>query len=1103
MFAPVILSAAVLALSDNEARAHSAGGVWHSFSYPLHGAAHGGSLTAINHFLSVHMTDVNAKDDQGDTPLHYAASNGQVSAIATLIAAGANMNAKDGYRGRTPLHRGIYRGHVSVVSALLAAGAAVNATNQYGATPLHEAAGAIGALNNPCSPVIVSVLMAAGADLQSGNNYTPLNYALNLRPSGNVGVKVTYPNCPDIALALINAGADTSRANSPLGLLANNASGDTEKVNSIPHALTVAQALIQRGDDVNDGYGKDRTPLYSALYRAAVSLSSRSSPHGWFDLADLLIENGGHYGTACARGKVTNPRPATVTLFSELGILRRGGRDACICPAETHTETNLGNCEIVAVCDSPAVLNEAANRCDCLSPNVGANRAHAPGECSAPSEESCGKLTPPQFYDSTAGECVGFKGCLSGANLNRDENICECAGVAVLDETETGCLCESPNVGTGDDCAEPSEESCGGLTPPQFYDEAEGECAGFKGCLSNATLNRDDNVCECAEGAALDGTGLGCEFTLGSCVAVNLHYNGANCEPLANCAGAAMRNESTNQCECLAPNLGTPADCQAPSAESCGGLTPPKFYDSTTGECAEFKSCLSGATLNRGENTCECAPPSVLDGTGLGCEFTLESCAAANLHYNGANCEPLADCAAPTTRNQSTNQCECHSPNLGTVGDCQAPSAENCAEFYNPPRFYDASAGECAGRLYPCHDSAIRKADNSGCECPPGTFAHGDPSGGSHSHIPDTAICHADHAPIFHDLNGWLDSIQADNPTLILHFISDHDESPNQLAHAIQHSAHRAITILINRGANLNLADSDGDTPLHLAARRSDTPENAALVSFLLDKGANPNIRNNAGWRPLDLAYHGGNSGTWQARRKIMSALINGGANWSDECSGGAIPNENYRGEAQVAIYPQCRCPAHMSQRDSGGACECPAHSHSQVNGRCLPQGSAEVDAEIAKMQVELARLRAALVSLNARLSLSAEMPREMVEDIAEQARETAAEIDWRRANFVALGRTAEAGEAPPPVALSDTAAECRMRGGEVRIDSGSGTRICLGLDQSGTFCLVDSGDAFPCRGLFKHVRRCNDVYHRPALNAFICGGRCGADETARGRGCE
>ena len=366
------------------------------------------------------------------------------------------------------------------------------------------------------------------------------------------------------------------------------------------------------------------------------------------------------------------------------------------------------------------------------------------------------------------------------------------------------------------------------------------------------------------------------------------------------------------------------------------------------------------------------------------------------------------------------------------------------------------------------------------------------------------AKCHADHAPINHDLGDWLDSIRADNPTLILHFVSQHDESPNQLIYAINNSAPRAIKALIERGANVDQRDSRGDTPLHLAAQGTDTPENTALISLLLDKGANPNLKNNDGWRPLDLAFDdGGARDPRFARRMLMLALIEGGAQWTSECSGGAIPNENYRGLAQVATYPECKCPAHISQRDSGGACECPAHSHSQVNGRCLPQGSAEVDAEIAKMQVELARLRSALVSLNARLSLSAEAPRETVEDIAEQARETAAEIDWRRANFVALGRRAEAGEAPPPVALSDTAAECRMRGGEVRIDSGSGTRICLGLDRSGTFCLVDSGGAFPCRGLFKHVRRCNDVYHRPALNAFICGERCGADETARGNGCE
>ena len=1079
--ASVVLVTVLFAIPADEARAHNDNSATlHAETYPLHEAAQAGDLDSVNHFLIVHMADVNAKtnyddtplhyatgdftgighvpvvsvliaagadvnarEDEGLAPLHYAALKGNLPVISMLIEAGANVNAKHHFN-QTPLHEAAEGGHAPAISLLIAAGAEVNAKDSEGGTPLHEAARL--ASYDHISVAVFSALIAAGADVNAkdNNGNTPLleaaqGYGVNgvlfivatlIAAGANVNVKNSDGKPPlhlaitqsavSVALTLLAAGANVH---------AEDDEGYTALIDAAYYGLLkVVNRLLELGADVNAAGDDGWTALHRAAFNGRLEVVNRLLESGGNvnakildgeyadatplevafrrnhdDVRDHLIESGGHWGEACVSSFAVNPA---------------GPSAPCICKAGT-VEIN-GECEVVAVCDSPAILDAAANRCDCPSPNVGTDGADAPGECAAPSEEVCAGLTRSKFYDSTAEECAEFKGCRSGATLNRGENICECA---------------SPSV--------------------------------------------------------LDGTGLGCEFTLQSCAAANLHYNGANCEPLADCATPSTRNQSTNQCECRSPNLGTGGDCQAPSVESCGGLTPPKFYDSTAGECAEFKRCRTGATLNRGENICECASPSIPDGTGLGCEFTLESCAAANLHYNGANCEPLADCAAPSTRNQSTNQCECHSPNLGTGGDCQAPSAESCAEFYNPPRFYDANAGECAGRLYPCHDSAIRKADNSGCECPSGTFAHGDPSGGSHSHIPDTAICHANHAPIFHDLNGWLDSIQADNHTLILHFISEHDESPNQLAHAIQHSAHRAITILINRGANLNLADSDGDTPLHLAARRADTPENAALVSFLLDKGADPNIFNNSRWRPLDLAD--GRDG-YPRRRKIMSALIAGGANWSDECVGGKVPNE--------FTPPKCKCPPRLSI-DNNGLCECPGHSHSQVNGLCLPKDSAQVEGEIAKMQVELARLRAALVSLNARLSLSAEMPREMVEDIAEQARETAAEIDWRRANFVALGRRAEAGEAPPPVALSDTAAECRMRGGEVRIDSGSGTRICLGLDRSGTFCLVDSGDAFPCRGLFKHVRRCNDVYHRPALNAFICGERCGADETARGNGCE
>ena len=73
--------------------------------------------------------------------------------------------------------------------------------------------------------------------------------------------------------------------------------------------------------------------------------------------------------------------------------------------------------------------------------------------------------------------------------------------------------------------------------------------------------------------------------------------------------------------------------------------------------------------------------------------------------------------------------------------------------------------------------------------------------------------------------------------------------------------------------------------------------------------------------------------------------------------------------------------------------------------------------------------------------------------------------------------------------------------GGRRRLQTG-GVEVCSGIDIQGTFCLVGSRDAFPCRGLFKHVRRCNG-FHRPALNPFICGAECpGGGNTARGRYC-
>ena len=85
---------------------------------------------------------------------------------------------------------------------------------------------------------------------------------------------------------------------------------------------------------------------------------------------------------------------------------------------------------------------------------------------------------------------------------------------------------------------------------------------------------------------------------------------------------------------------------------------------------------------------------------------------------------------------------------------------------------------------------------------------------------------------------------------------------------------------------------------------------------------------------------------------------------------------------------------------------------------------------------------------------------------------------------------------------LSDKAL-CGIFGGNMD----EGAEVCSGMDANDTFCILDAEEAdsalaFPCRGLFKHLRSCNLEFNRKALNPFFCGGKCGASEEAFGSGC-
>jgi ankyrin repeat protein len=60
----------------------------------------------------------------------------------------------------------------------------------------------------------------------------------------------------------------------------------------------------------------------------------------------------------------------------------------------------------------------------------------------------------------------------------------------------------------------------------------------------------------------------------------------------------------------------------------------------------------------------------------------------------------------------------------------------------------------------------------------------------------------------------------------------------------------RAVKLLVDRGADVNEIDTNGETALHGAAYRGHN----AVVQLLADKGATLNVKNRIGWTPLTIA---------------------------------------------------------------------------------------------------------------------------------------------------------------------------------------------------------------------------------------------------------
>ena len=103
----------------------------------IHRAASSGNLNRVRMFLNS-GTNVNARNNSGQTALHWAAMMERLAVVRELLDRGANVNARNN-NGQTALHLAAYYGHLAVVRELLDRGANVNARGS-GQTALHWAA---------------------------------------------------------------------------------------------------------------------------------------------------------------------------------------------------------------------------------------------------------------------------------------------------------------------------------------------------------------------------------------------------------------------------------------------------------------------------------------------------------------------------------------------------------------------------------------------------------------------------------------------------------------------------------------------------------------------------------------------------------------------------------------------------------------------------------------------------------------------------------------------------------------------------------------------------------------------------------------------------
>ena len=224
-----------------------------------------GHIDIVNILLD-NGVQVETRDKEGRTPLWFAAAFGHTDVVRALVSPGADVNIQHN-DGTSALNIASNEGHIDIVNMLLENGAQIETRDKEGRTPLWYAAA-----NGHTD--VVRALVSAGADvnIQRNDGVSALGFS-------------SQEGYIDIVNRLLDNGAQTETRDNYSGrtpLLVAASKGQTD----------VVRALVSDGADVNTQTNRCSSAVCFA------------SCEGYIDIVKMLLENGVQIETRDNEGRI-------------------------------------------------------------------------------------------------------------------------------------------------------------------------------------------------------------------------------------------------------------------------------------------------------------------------------------------------------------------------------------------------------------------------------------------------------------------------------------------------------------------------------------------------------------------------------------------------------------------------------------------------------------------------------------------------------------------------------------------------------------------------------------------------------------------------------